>query len=196
MNSIAAGDPPVHEQLVGLVQQYEGLQRRLAVLSDRLSDAQWATRHQPGRWSPAECIVHLNMTSKACLPLIELALDAAAELPPSMADRYRRDPLGWLISVMTGPLQQSGRLRLGAIKTTAAFEPAGDLTREVVLTEFAQLQEQLVSDIRESEEMPIDQVMLASPFDPRLKYSLYSLFCILPRHQLRHLVQAERVWSV
>lgn len=182
-------------QLAELVAQYEGVGRRLAVLSDRLSDAQWAARHHPRRWSPAECIVHLNLTSAAALPIIDVGLNAAAELPPKMDDRYRRDPLGWLISTMTGPLHQSGRLRLGAIATTAAFEPRGDLSRATVLDEFARLQAAQIAAVREAEDLPVDRVMIVSPFDRRLRYSLYSFFCILPRHQLRHVMQAERVWQ-
>lgn len=184
----------MQSQLAELSARYEGAQRRLHVLADRLSDAQWATRHRPTRWSPAEGIVHLNMISAACLPLIEAGLDAAAELPPMLAERYSRDPLGWLVSVMNGPRGQSGRLRLGAIRTSAVFEPQGDLTRSTVLADFARLQGLLVGAVHDSDDLPIDRVMVRSPFDARLRYSLYSLLCILPHHQLRHIVQAERVW--
>jgi len=184
----------MHPQLAALSARYEGAQRRLQVLADRCSDAQWATRHQPKRWSPAECVVHLNLISASCLALIDAGLDAAAELPPMMAERYSRDPLGWLVSVMNGPRGQSGRLRLGAIRTSAAFQPQGDLTRSTVLADFARLQGLLIAAVHESDDLRIDRVMVRSPFDARLRYSLYSLLCILPHHQLRHVVQAERVW--
>lgn len=184
----------MHRQLSAIIAQYEGAERRVRLLSDRLSDTQWQARREPTRWSPAECVVHLNLTSAACLPLIETGLDAAAELPPTLYDGYRRDPLGWLISVMTGPLQQSGRLRLGAIATAPAFEPSGPLERSAVLAEFSRLQALQLAAVREADELPIDCVSVNSPFDRRLRYSIYSLFCILPRHQLRHVVQAEHIW--
>ena len=40
---------------------------------------------------------------------------------------------------------------------------------------------------------PIDRVKVTSPFNPRLRYNLYACLTILPRHQERHLWQAERV---
>jgi len=46
---------------------------------------------------------------------------------------------------------------------------------------------------READGLPVDRIRIASPFDARLKYSLYAALTILPRHQHRHLWQAERV---
>jgi hypothetical protein len=36
---------------------------------------------------------------------------------------------------------------------------------------------------------------VGSPFSDKLKYSVYSALTILPRHQHRHLLQAERAWA-
>ena len=49
--------------------------------------------------------------------------------------------------------------------------------------------------VRGADGHPIDRVWVTSPFDSRLRYNLYSTFVILPTHQLRHVVQAERVWE-
>jgi hypothetical protein len=40
--------------------------------------------------------------------------------------------------------------------------------------------------------LPLGSVRITSPFDPRLRYNLYSCLTILPRHQHRHLWQAEQ----
>lgn len=42
---------------------------------------------------------------------------------------------------------------------------------------------------------PIDGVPGSSPFNRRMRYNLYAGFSTLPRHQHRHLQQAERVWA-
>ena len=47
---------------------------------------------------------------------------------------------------------------------------------------------------RAADGLPLGKVKVASPFDPRARYNLYSCFVILPRHQVRHLEQAEEVW--
>jgi len=41
----------------------------------------------------------------------------------------------------------------------------------------------------------LSQVRVTSPFNARVRYNLYACFTILPRHQHRHLWQAERVWE-
>lgn len=182
-------------QLADLRRDYERARGRAEALAGRLSDAQWLRRRDPARWSPAECVVHLNLTSEAALPLLEAGLDIAAGMPPMDRARWRRDPLGWLISTMVGPLGQSGRLRLARMRTTAAFEPRPPFERDVVIADFRRHQAALLRCVDEAEGLPLDRVVVNSPFDPRLQYNLYSLFRILPAHQLRHLVQAERVWA-
>ncbi len=42
---------------------------------------------------------------------------------------------------------------------------------------------------------PISEIAVASPFAPGKTYNLYSCFSILPRHQHRHLWQAEQIWG-
>jgi hypothetical protein len=42
--------------------------------------------------------------------------------------------------------------------------------------------------------LPLTAVRVTSPFNPRARHNLYACFTILPRHQHRHLWQAERVW--
>lgn len=46
--------------------------------------------------------------------------------------------------------------------------------------------------MREADGLPPGCLRIASPFDARLRYNLYSALSILPRHQRRHLWQAER----
>lgn len=41
--------------------------------------------------------------------------------------------------------------------------------------------------------LPLDRIKIASPFDRRFKYNLFSFFHILLAHERRHLWQAERV---
>jgi hypothetical protein len=54
------------------------------------------------------------------------------------------------------------------------------------------LQAEIVSCVREADGLPIDRVTVISPLDVRVKYNLYSMFTLVPRHQQRHLLQARR----
>ena len=62
-----------------------------------------------------------------------------------------------------------------------------------VLERFDYLQGELLVRIDRAEGLPLEQLRIASPFNARLKYNLYSAFRLLPVHQRRHLWQAEQV---
>ena len=185
----------MHTQLQTILDQFDAAQARLHRLADDLTETRWAERADPDRWSVAECLAHLNLFGRAFLPLLREALDEASsrdELPPA---RYRRDPMGWMLSLMMGPVPRIGRFRLGAVPTTPTFTPERGLPKADLVTEFDRLQREQSAFVREADGRPINRVWVISPFDQRLRHNLYSTFVILPKHQLRHIVQAERVWE-
>ena len=184
----------MHNELKTILNQFDAVQARLHRLADNMTETRWAERADPARWSVAECVAHLNLTSRAYLPLIREALEDASRRDEPPPARYRRDALGWMLSLAMGPVRRIGRLRLGAVRTIPEFVPEGGLPKAQLVAEFDRLQEQQTAFVREADGRPINRVWVISPFDERLRYSLYSTFVILPRHQLRHIVQAERVW--
>ena len=184
----------MHTELQSILDQFDTAQARLHRLADRLTETRWGERADPARWSVAECVAHLNLTSRAYLPLLREALEEASRLDEPPPDRYRRDPLGWMLSLAMGPVRRIGRLRLGAVRTIPEFVPDGGLPKAQLIEEFDRLQREQTAFVREADGRPINRVWVISPFDERLRYNLYSTFMILPRHQLRHVVQAERVW--
>jgi hypothetical protein len=78
-------------------------------------------------------------------------------------------------------------------RTTAPFVPAGSEPRPQLLATFDRLQAEQLECVALADGRPIDRVMVPSPFNPRLRYNLYACLTILPRHQERHIWQAERV---
>lgn len=164
-------------------------------LVNNLPGERWALRNVPERWSVAECVAHLNITSRAFVPLISAALDNADPHPDPSGVRYRRDLVGWLFSILVGPVPRLGRFRFGAVQTPAPFVPEGDLPQVDLMREFDELQYQQIGFVRAAEGKQLDRVRIPSPFASGVHYNLYSTFMILYRHQFRHLVQAERVWD-
>ena len=185
----------MHTELKSVLDQFDAAQSRIHSLADNLTEARWAERGDPARWSVAECVAHLNLTSRAYLPLLREALGDASKRDEPTPARYRRDRMGWMLSSLMGPVPRIGRFRLGAVKTIPAFVPEGDLPRTQLLVEFDRLQQEQTDLVRAADGRPIHRVWVTSPFDKRLRYNLYSTFVILPSHQLRHVVQAERVWQ-
>jgi hypothetical protein len=181
----------MQKQLRAVSDSLESAQSRLRRLSDKISDADWRKRPGPNRWSAAECIEHLNLTSKAYVPLLRDAIARAKKIGGAPRKHYRRDPLGWFMSMMIGPLRHLGKFRIGRIKTTPKFVPRTERSRSEILSDFVRLQGELAALIRSGDQLPLDRVKIVSPFGERMKYSAYSALVIVARHQHRHLQQAE-----
>lgn len=167
--------------------ELEDARKRAHRLAVTARDERWRQRPDPDRWSVAECVEHLNLTTKAYLPLIRDAIERgqASEAPSRV--RYRRDLVGWLICWASEP---PVRIRL---KTSAPFVPTATGSSEQLLAEFDRLQAELVKCLRAADGLHLRKLKIISPFDRRFRYNLYSGFKIIPAHQRRHLWQAEQV---
>ena len=180
----------MHPQLAAIAAEFETALRRLRQLAQDTPGSWWTKRADPARWSIGECVAHLNLTSRTYLPLMRQALDEGRALPRSSGhpSRYRRDFVGWMLWRTQGP-----PVRFGKVRTTAQFIPSAEAPRQETLAEFERLQAEQVECVREAEGLPLGKLWMRSPFDPRARYNLYSCLTILPRHQHRHLWQAEQV---
>lgn len=181
----------MHPQLVAIVDEFERAQERLHRLADRTDDDAWAARPHADAWSAAECVAHLNLTSRAYVPLVRGALAERRASSGTAPARYRRDPVGWLISTMSGPMPRIAHRRFGRVRTAAAFVPDGDLPRATLLADFDALQAEQIALVRQADGAPLERIRVTSPFDARVRYNLYACLVTLPAHQHRHLEQAE-----
>jgi hypothetical protein len=168
----------------------QSAQTRLNALHARLSLDAWRRRPSGNAWSAAECVAHLNLTSEAMLPKLRAGLEEAGNAHRRAASRHRRGLIGWLMWQAVSP---TGRLRT---KTRPAFVPSGEEPPEVLVAEFDRLQSEVLACVSAADGLPIDDVKVASPFDERVRYNLYAALTLVPRHQHRHLRQAERAAGV
>lgn len=178
-------------QLAAIVEGFASAQQRLDRLVASLPEQKWTERSEPTRWSPAECVAHLNLTSRAFIPIIRAALEKCRSIDGKPPTRYRLDFAGWLIWWMSGPAGRFGRMR-----TTQPFVPQRDLSYSTVVADFARLQNDQIRCTGAADGLPLGNVRVTSPFNSRLRYNVFSALSILPRHQHRHLHQAERVWAM
>jgi hypothetical protein len=176
----------VHPQLQTVADEFVAAQEKLHRMADSTPEASWARRPDPAHWSAAECVAHLNLTALAFLPLIRRALDAAAGLGGGTPARLRRDLTGWMLWRTAGP---QPRFR---VRTTAPFVPTGSEPLPDLLNTFDRLQAEQLACVHQADGRPIHRVKIVSPFNARLRYNLYACLTILPRHQERHLWQAQR----
>jgi hypothetical protein len=176
----------MHAQLAEIVKDFELATERARRLESGYSNEEWLRPPAEGRWSAAECVAHLNLTSEAFVGLLKDAVQRASALRQAPPERFRRDFLGWLIWRSTRP---EARM---PVKTKPKFVPLVADDKSMLLAEFERLQNEQIAFVRSADGLPIHRVKIVSPFAERVSYTLYSGFTILPAHQHRHLAQAER----
>ncbi|HEY6853216.1 MAG TPA: DinB family protein [Gemmatimonadales bacterium] len=174
----------MHPQLAVIADELAAASARAKRLIDALDEARFHARRDATRWSPAECVAHLTLTTQAYLPLLDAALARGAMA--ARVPRYRRDLPGWLLSTT---LEPPVRFRM---KTLAAFVPASTGSRAEVSADFARGQAELVRRLEKASGLDLNQLKIVSPFSSRLSYNVYSAFRILAAHERRHLWQAEQ----
>ena len=172
-------------QLARIQTELADVLQRARAVAGPLSDDAWSARPALNEWSVAECLSHLNLTSRAFLPLISKAIDKGRERTRPKNTRHRMDFMGrflWLTLTIDVPM-----------KTTEAFVPTRSQPKDVVLSEFGELQNRLTGCLGQAEGLDLGELPIVSPFDARIRYNLYSCFRVLAAHQRQHLRQAERV---
>ena len=176
----------LHPQLSALQREIVRATARATRLVESMDDAAFEKRPAEGDWSPAECLVHLNLTTKAFLPPIDAALSDAVRGPVDAGKRYRKDLAGWLLGwVMEPPVRMK-------VKAPSAFIPKTWSTRGEVLREFEALQAELARRVAAANGCDIGRVRVRSPFSTRMSYNLLAGFGTILSHERRHLWQAER----
>lgn len=176
----------MHSQLEAIVADLESAVARVHELYASFSHRAWGAQPAPGCWSPSECLAHLNLTSDALLPLVRTALQQGRERHEPSPARYRRNALGWFAWKVVSPM---GGLKT---RTSAPFVPVGALPVDRLVSDFTRLQTEIIACVREAEGLPLEHIMVRSPFHGHLTYNLYAALTLVPRHQHRHLHQAER----
>jgi DinB superfamily len=180
-------DPILPPQLCALADEFEDARRRARAVAHGLSDGDWSLRPDPERWSIAEQIVHLNLASRAYLPVIEEAIERGRASGTFGEGPYRRDFLGWMLARLVEP---PVRLR---VKTRDEFVPVRIGTSVQALRTFEEWQDRFVAVLHRAAGLALDRIEVASPYDPRLQMNLYSFLRTIPAHQRHHLWLAERI---
>jgi hypothetical protein len=176
----------MHPQLQAVTDEFASARERLHRLAATVPADRWAQRPSADKWSPAECVAHLNLTSLAYIPQLRDGLGQARAIGGGAPKRYRRGFMGWLLTRMLRPGKGA------KVKTAPAFIPTATAPLAELVAEFDRLQDEQMALVRQADGLPIDRVRLASPFNARVKYTMYGALTILPTHQHRHLLQAEQ----
>jgi len=173
---------PASAQLTELKRQLEACSKAAQELVASVTEAEYQQRPKQDCWSLAECLQHMTATTHLYLPILRAALEDA----PAGEEPYKMDWRGRLLKWILEPPYRS------RVKTLPSMEPKiTDIKR--VLPDFLASQQQLFAAMEPWRGRALDKVSIASPFNKRFRYNIYSLFNVVAAHQRHHLWQAERV---
>lgn len=146
----------------------------------------FTVRPTPQDWSAAECIAHLSLSTEQFLPVLQKAIEDAKKKGLTSKKKPAMDVVGRTLRwFLEPPIRKR-------VKTAGRFVPRSARAKAEAFGEFAALQSKLVDAVHAAEGLDLRKIKVASPFDRRVKYNLYSAFRILVAHQRRHLWQAEQ----
>lgn len=174
-------------ELDGYRGQFEALKGETAELLDGLTETQFNWRAGAGRWSIAECLVHLNVTARLYLPLIESAMEEARSRHLLGDGPFRH---GFLVNWLIRTTEPPPKLKT---KSPKIFVPPPDQPLETVATDFMTLQDQFLARIHEANGLHLSRIKVISPVSRFLRMSLGQSFAFLAAHERRHLWQAREV---
>ncbi len=180
--------PTSHPQLETILQQIGDATLHAQRFLGRPAEA-FQRRPSPESWSAAECLRHLSLTTSAYLPMIDAALAVPDTRNVAPSHRYRRDLFGALLTWLLEPPFRSKS------KTTAQFVPLSAGDPASVVGEFEALQREFALRVERCTGRDLERKRLASPFNARVKYNLYSALTIMMAHERRHLWQADRAMA-
>lgn len=169
-----------------LENQFSDIATRFQALIQSSGEDLCCAAPAPGSWSAAQCLQHLNVSSDAYFPVWQQVIATAGPRKAELNAPYKVDFWGRLLSWI---LEPPARVRS---RTPVHFEPADQADLAQTLDGFLDRQQRIVAALHRCRGRAIDQVRIASPADPRVRYSIWSSFVIVAAHQRRHLWQAER----
>lgn len=154
-----------------------------------LAEHQLMWRPQPGKWSIAENLVHLNLTTQIFLP----ALDRAIEMgrTQNILGEGSFD-LGVFGPLFVWYVEPPPKLKLPAPKV---IRPVLQGPAANALPQFLRSQELAMQRIDLADGLDCARIAFRSPLSSLIKMNLISYFSVMTGHQRRHLAQAMRVKS-
>jgi len=150
-----------------------------------LSEPQLNWQPAPNSWSIGQCLDHLCATTDAYLPPILAALKSK---PDSPVDEINPGWLGgWFLRTFVEPSPNGKR-----VPAPAKIQPASAVPLSV-LDRFLTGNQDCRSLLLAAQNKNINRLRFWNPFIPGLRFTVAAGLEIIPAHQRRHLLQAQRV---
>jgi hypothetical protein len=156
-------------------------------LTHGLSRQQFNWRPEPGRWSIAQCIGHLNLINGADLPQLQTAIDAGFARGIKGEGPFQYGLLSTkFVASMEPPVKRKYR-------SPKQYLPLSDADLEETLAEYRRISAGVRTLAKKSDGLHLAKVKTKLSGIPLLRMALGARFNLLITHDRRHLWQAEQV---
>ena len=152
-----------------------------------LTEEQLGWRPQAGKWSIAENLVHLNITTQLYVPHIQKALELGRKKGLKGSGEFDFGVIGkWFVGYLEPPF----RMKSKAPKVIRPIlqGPASDS-----LPQFLRSQELFLKQVEAAEGVDLGRAVFVSPFSSLLRMKLIAAFAAIPAHARRHLWIAGKI---
>lgn len=183
---------PLSEDIALLIVEIEANVSHLESLTHGLSDAQFNWRTEPGRWSMAECVTHLNIANGKDLVPLEIAISSARA-----AKRFGKGPFtyGWFSRKFISIVEPQNKKKLKAPKL---YVPPPDASLGATVKEYKRIAGELRKLAASADGLHLARAQTRMPalpavLRPFLTMPLGARLHLITVHDRRHLAQAEDV---
>ncbi|HEV3317419.1 MAG TPA: DinB family protein [Candidatus Angelobacter sp.] len=169
-------------------QDLEDIRRQTRKLINGLSPEQLTRRPDPGKWSIAECLVHLNLTATNFQKLIGSAIRRGKADKIVGQGPFKAGGVGRLLIWIAEPPPKF------KIKAPAKILPPANIgDPSVVIAEFLRAQDEWARLVREADGLDLNKIKAKTGFPGLPPMRLGATIPWMMAHQRRHLLQAEEV---
>jgi DinB superfamily len=152
---------------------------------------QFSKQPQPGSWSAAQCLEHLNIYGRYYLPAIEKAIQTASDKGLSAKTTFTSGWLGDYFYRLMLPTA-SGGLKT-KMKSPANAIPQVQPDPRAMIAEFIDQQERLLQLIEQARSVHLGGVRVPISLSKWIRLQLGDVLLFLTAHTQRHVLQVERV---
>jgi hypothetical protein len=156
-------------------------------LIEGLDEAQLARRPQPNKWSIAENLEHLSVTTRAFLPFAEHAIAVTREKRAHSRGPFQ---LGLYGKALARYVEPPPLIKLPAPKQ---LRPLPIVSIASVFPRFMELQDAMEMQMNDAEGLDLQFKRFPSPLASYVRMNLLEFFCVFNGHSRRHTWQADQV---
>ena len=152
----------------------------------RLTPEELNWKPRADQWSVGQCIDHIMKTNETYFPIIRSML--TGKYQPTFVQRIPLLP-SFLGNFLLKSIKESPR----KLKTFPIFEPAHSTISSNIVKDFVKHQEHLKTLVENTQHLNHEQLIISSPVNKYITYSLATALDIMIAHEFRHFEQAKAV---